>query len=409
MLFHVALFNLILILLPTQLGLHFWPDWAFVLGRRVDYLSPTLYLTDICIIGLLIAWGFANRKIFFRKRRVSHAGIFQAFIVVGFIFLNVYFAANRWAALFAWIKVAELAGLAFYIIRTKPKFSFVIFPLSIGVLYSSIIAIMQFIFQHSLGGIFWFLGERTFTSMTPGIAQIPFCFPGSLNCPLLLRAYATFPHPNVLGGFLAITMPLILVQLFKKRNLFLPLTFILGILALVFTFSRSAWVVGSLSIVYVLFKKKKHAFFFGAVFLCICFALIARTVGLGDESVVVRQQLNAAAASMFYASPIIGNGLGNFLVVLPDHLISRQIYFLQPAHNIYLLLLSQTGIIGFVLLLWILWKALSCHSLCFYRLSLGMILLLGLVDHYFLTLQQGQLLLTIFIALSLIRKKSLNP
>ena len=48
------LFYLLLLLLPTQLGKHFWPTFSYVLGTRVDYLSPTLYLTDIIILFITL-------------------------------------------------------------------------------------------------------------------------------------------------------------------------------------------------------------------------------------------------------------------------------------------------------------------------------------------------------------------
>src|SRR5260221_12343343 len=48
------LFFLILLLLPTQFGRHFWPSFSFVLGQRVDYLTPILYLTDILIVLFVI-------------------------------------------------------------------------------------------------------------------------------------------------------------------------------------------------------------------------------------------------------------------------------------------------------------------------------------------------------------------
>jgi len=387
---HQLLFSLLLVLLPAQLGYHFWPSWALVLGRRIDYLSPTLYFTDILIILLLVFWLFEKRK----KLRVP---LLKIFIFLGFIFINIYFAANRWVAVFAWIKILELVALGIYIVKTKPRFSSVIFPLSVGVFYSSLIASIQFLLQHSIGGIFWLLGERTFSATTPGIAQIPLCFPNKLNCPLLLRAYATFPHPNVLGGFLAILLPLIITQLNNKKKIFYLLTLGFGIIALALTFSRSAWIVAVLGCMYVLLKNKKRLFFPALLFAALTVFFIGNTFGFQDESVVVREQLNTAALSMFRVSPVIGNGLGNFLVRLPDYLVSRTIYFLQPAHNIYLLVLAETGIIGFAIFLWVLWKTVSNNKIII------PILLLGFVDHYFLTLQQGQLLLTIFLSLSLIQ------
>ncbi len=157
--------------------------------------------------------------------------------------------------------------------------------------------------------------------------------------------------------------------------------------------------------VYLIFKNKKKLFIPVLLFAALIIFYIGNTFGFQDESVVVREQLNASAISMFRTSPVIGNGLGNFLVQLPTHLVSRTVYFLQPVHNIYLLLLSETGIIGFAIFLWIVWKAVKTMvpTISFIHVSFCMLLLLGLVDHYTLTLQQGQLLFTIFLSLSLIQ------
>jgi O-antigen ligase len=385
---HKIFFYLLLVLLPTQLGLHFWPDWALVLGRRIDYLSPTAYFTDIIIFFLLVSW-------LFEKHQKIRFFLFKIIFVAGFICANIYFATNKMVALFAWIKILEMIALGFYIVKEKPKLPEIIFPLSVGVLYSSVIAITQFLLQHSIGGLFWFLGERTFSASTPGIARVD--FPSFFK----LRAYATFPHPNVLGGFLAITLPLLVIQLIDKKKIFYFITIILGIIALILTFSRSAWIVFVLGISYIVYRKKKKLFI--PVFLSVLLIalVIGKTFGFQDESVVVREQLSVAALSMARASPVLGTGLGNFLVRLPDYLVSRQIYFLQPVHNIYLLLLSEVGIVGFGFFVLLLKKILSYRV---YRISyVYAILLLGLVDHYFLTLQQGQLLLTIFLSLSLIQ------
>ncbi len=385
---HQLFFTLLLVLLPTQLGYHFWPQWAMVLGRRVDYLSPTFYLTDILIFLLLLFK--------FPKLRITAATLGVLLCIA----INIYFAASPWVAVYTWLKVLEYVLLGLYIVKAKPKFSSVVFYLSIGILYSSVIAISQFFLQRSVGGPLWFLGERTFALDTPGIART------SLWGREMLRPYATFPHPNVLGGFLAITLPLIVTQ-FKKRKIFYSTTLLLGVSALVLTFSRSAWIAAMFGILILSLTKK---FFVPLLaFAAVIIFFIVGSFGLQDESVVVRQQLNASATTMFGQSPIIGKGLGNFLVELPKSLSSREIYFLQPVHNIYLLLLSEIGIVGVGLIGYLVFSLLNHESRIMnneknkkekfiIHYSLFIILLLGFVDHYFLTLQQGQLLLTILLA-----------
>jgi O-antigen ligase len=124
-----------------------------------------------------------------------------------------------------------------------------------------------------------------------------------------------------------------------------------------------------------------------------------------SESVVVRGELNHAAMRIWESTPFVGVGLGNFLVALPSFLPSRIIYFLQPVHSIYLLLLSEIGIVGYgliaVLAVYVLrfvkpvWNSAAFISLC-------ALAALGLVDHYLFTLQQGRLLLVIVISLFLL-------
>lgn len=378
---HQRLFALLIILLPTQLGYHFWPEWAMVLGRRIDYLSPTIYLTDIIILLLLSFWFFEGVPRF--KKSIILSGLF--------IGINIYFSVNQPAALYKWIKVLEFGLLGWYIVKTKPNFPFITFCLSVGILYSSLIAVGQFFFQHSLGGIFWLLGERTFTVDTPGIARV------ALSGQEFLRAYGTFPHPNVLGGFLAVTLPLLLQA---KKSLprrqagkWFYMSFGLGVIALILTFSRSAWFVGLVAMIVILTKRKKSL-----LFISVILVLIAIQINFKEESVVVREQLNNAALSLWQHSPLVGVGLGNFLVRLPEVLASRQIYFLQPVHNIYLLVLAETGIIGFIMVL-----LLLRHTIKKLQIPLIALLLLGFVDHYPLTLQQGQLLFTLVLALGLVQ------
>src|SRR4051812_29891213 len=71
--FSSLLYFLLLLLLPTQLGKHFWPPFAFVHGLRIDYLSPTVYLTDLLLLLAGAVWVLPhlnsrmNQIIFFLK------------------------------------------------------------------------------------------------------------------------------------------------------------------------------------------------------------------------------------------------------------------------------------------------------------------------------------------------------
>lgn len=374
---HQKLFFLLLVLLPTQLGFHFWPQWAYVLGRRVDYLSPTIYLTDIVIVFMFILW-------FVRIKPKIKNNIIPLFV---FIVINIFFAKSQPIAIYKWLKVLEFVALGWYIIKTRPSVSRVTYYLSLGVLYSSILAILQFVFQRSLG--LWVFGERTFTIDTPGIAR------AIVNGKEILRPYATFPHPNVLAGYLTVSLLVIIQytnnQIIKSSNKILYwFSLIFGFIALVLTFSRSAW-IGFLIAMGI--AKKKIFFPLLLVLLIFLFRF-----NVNEESFIIRNDLNSVAIRMWQNKPIFGVGLGNFLVELPKYLVSRDVYFLQPVHNIYLLLLSETGLVGLTLFFWTIWNIIKRKHVII-RYALFTILLLGFVDHYPITLQQGQLILTILLVL----------
>ncbi|KKU82474.1 MAG: O-antigen polymerase family protein [Microgenomates group bacterium GW2011_GWA2_47_8] len=399
---HQRFFWLLLLFLPTQLGLHFWPDWAGVLGRRVDYLAPTVYLTDILALFTVGIYSISNIQYPISKKK------FLFFIpIVLFVVLNIAVSTNHFVAIYKWLKVLEFVALGWYIVKTKPKLSAISFPLAAGVFYSSVLAIVQFFLQHSVGGPLWWLGERTFDVGTPGIARVSLCQWVSVSwtgCPELLRPYATFPHPNVLGGFLAAVLPFIVVSTCQRVSesvkKYFSITFFVGIIALGLTFSRSAILVGGIGILFAFRNKFLSAFVVTSVLVFFIFNSQFSILNSQDESVVVRQQLNVAAVKLWSASPLFGVGLGNFLVRLPEALPTRTIYFLQPVHNIYLLLLAEVGVVGVVGVLWVVWGIIRKQKND-YRLSLIAILLLGLLDHYPLTLQQGQLLLTVLAGMSL--------
>ena len=427
---HRYFFYTLILFLPTQLGYHFWPLWATVLGRRVDYITPTLYATDILIILVVGLWVIEfyirhkfiifNLQFLSRFQWIKQHGII--FLLVIMILGNVFTASNRPAAVYAWIKVVEFILLGWYIVKTKPSIAVITTLLSIGVFYASSLAIVQFFLQHSVGGMMWYMGERTFTAGTPGIARFHLCQPFTESCQLLLRPYAAFPHPNVLGGFLAVALPFIIFNQTKKWTVFKILIIVFGVIALFLTFSRSAWMgmgLGSGVAYLVISQKKKTVLFqktFAPLFILLSTAFLVlfvmfRPAG-SDESVIVRNDLQNAAIMIWKSAPWFGSGLGNFLVRLPDVLVSRQIYFLQPVHNIYLLILSETGIVGFgVFLLFVLrivkYKSFVSNAV-FFMPSLVSIVLIGFADHYFLTLQQGQLLLTVFLALLMAHNRNNN-
>lgn len=379
-----VIFSLLLIFLPTQLGLHFWPSWAIVNGLRLDYFSPTIYLTDVLVIAFIILnFKFQILKEFFKSKITISLFI----VLLGFITLNTCSSISPYVTLYKWLKVLEF-GFLIYFISKRSTSLLSNYPtiLLISIFYVSLLTIWQFLSQSSINGLWYYLGERTFNSLTPGIAN------AFINGQLIMRPYATFSHPNVLGGFLAIVLPLLIIKFPHNSRRYTVPILILGYIALFLSLSRVAILVGLVSTLFIV--RKKYLILFA---LFVLFALFPRYLSLNTETepITVRQQLNTLAIQNWQHSPIIGTGLGT------SPLYSQKLHY-QPTHNIYLMLLSETGLIGLAIFSILIIKLFNPDRIGIkFKIPLISILILGAVDHYWLTQQQTQLLLALIIGIIL--------
>ncbi len=385
------LFFLIVLFLPTQFGRHFWPNFSIVSGLRVDYLSPTLYLTDVLIFALFIFWLLSLREF---KIKFSVV-IFSIFLLTG-----IFLSRVPLVGLFGLLKLAEFSFFGFYTAKNIKQLRPIVLALSLGVIFESLLAIVQYLNHSSIGSVFYFFGERTFNSQTPGIAN------ASLDGSLVLRPYGTFSHPNVLAGYLVVSMSIVLFS--KLSKLVKSVIVLVGIVALFLTLGRTAIIVWSVvGASYVLRKSWKIifvlAFSFGIIFYLSPLHLRFGSLGLVDEAVVSRVALSKAASEMFVDRPIFGVGLNNFLPNLPSYVkASGNVFYIQPVHNVFLLTLAETGIMGLGFFLWFLVKTykriLNKKNLLAFT-ALSAVIVLGFFDHYFLTLQQGQLLFALVLGI----------
>lgn len=391
------LFYLILFLLPANLAKHFPLASSYVSGILVDYLIPTVYLTDILIISLLVIKPIKK--------------IPKAVIIFLLCLLPSIISADSFLpALYKFLKILELSlfGLWTYQHKSIISKTTVIKVISFSVIFQSLLAIGQWLRQGSLFG-YWFFGEQPYNPATPGIDKIIW-FDGSLKIPPL----GTFPHPNVLAGFLVISLTLILYQLFKGpflRSKAGPywIAFIFGLITLFLTFSLSAWLACLLitvpSLLLSIYPKIK-ALMISAGLILIVLSLSLQFSFLAPESSFSRRsQLNKISWQMFLDHPLTGVGLNNFTVSMEKYgYVSAATRFLQPVHNLYLLILSETGLLGLAAFIYLLFSIFKKSSNSVFRFSFFVLIFLGLFDHYFFTLQQGLLLLTLFLVISTLKQ-----
>jgi hypothetical protein len=238
-----------------------------------------------------------------------------------------------------------------------------------------------------------------------------------------LRAYGTFPHPNILGGFALILLlgPIAFFMRREKPNNLALLLLIPGIALLALTFSRSAW-LALIAFSMILIWKSRH---FDRKRLAIMLSIIAisfigtllpyrqlvqarttSTTSHSEEfSFIGRAWLSQEALKMISEHPLTGVGIGSFIIELSRR--AGEGYVIEPVHNILLLAGAELGIPGLLLVialsisfLYHLFKAQNPNAILAGATLTG----LGIIsffDHYLWTLTPGRLMLGLVIGLFL--------
>jgi len=396
------LFQFFLLLLPTQLSLHLWPTQALIFGIRVDYLSPTLYLTDILLFLLFCFW-LKEEKIL-SQLKLSLGNVFLLLLILTFIVINCLLSPIPIISFYKWIKVLEGFVLAVFVKQNYSTIkTLLVWPLLGGLVFTLLLSILQFSFQSTVGGVFSWFGERNFSRSTPGIAVFYF-----LDKPWL-RVYATFPHPNVLAGY-AIVVGLLLQRFASRTQSFIAWAVVLTLLLL--TMSHGAIVACFSVLILGILPKAKSIVV--ARFLCVLIVLLSLLLPLlatsiptfDNQGTRLRQNLLLSSGDLFSQSPILGIGLGSF-IVKQNQISDSNILFseaptfrFQPVHNVIVLLLVEIGLLGVLIMFFGLLRLLKTKEYLFV-FALVVVLITGLVDHYWLTLQQPYLLASIIIGLML--------
>ena len=273
---HIYFFYLFLFSIPFQTRKVFLTEYSFYSGAFTEYATLFIYLSDAFLILALCFWLISsknlNKQVDFNKLRsaISKNQIWTyllLFILV--LFVNVVFKRDYFEiSMFQFLKFIEMILLFLYLSYNLKKPKILINSLYIIVISGFVeatIAIQQFVNQGSIFNNSPILrkvsGESLIGLNISGVAN--FVFDGQR----IMRSYGTFPHPNVLAGFLILSLSMtVYLYLESKRDkmsskcclsdnddtytsncqgIVCSLGWILLILvqcsALLFSFSRSAW------------------------------------------------------------------------------------------------------------------------------------------------------------------------
>lgn len=401
----------------------FFSSDAYKTGAYSDFTSISLYICDLFIISGIRYFITPNKFVKYVNNLMVSILILISFLTLRALFglgpyasLNIYF-------LLKFIEIAIVAYGTFYFLLSSQKNNiwFMRFFVFFGSI-ESILGISQFIKQSSIG--LNKLGENIISPNIDGVAKI------IVNGTKYIRAYGTFPHPNLLSAFLLTTIIFNLWLILKPNNqkwqLLLYLSLFLNIFGLALTFSRASFLAlfGALFITFIsIFWKKlwnrRVALILGFLTFSLVSAFLVLKPFLLTRATVEDQ---ASLERIFYAKigwqivkthPLFGVGLGESVLHMQQYSpIPLQPWQIQPVHNYFLLAATETGIVGVLLLIIIFMLHVKqlLQSLKYGKtgdMELKIILLGTFVgylvlmqfDHYFYTLEQTQLLLWIILGM----------
>ncbi len=371
----------------------------FVPGN--EYQNAFLYASDIALFLLTLFFVFERGRGFF-WRRFYEPEFFLIGLFLATALLSIIFSTTLSLAIYAFIRLffSVLFALAvFSIVQSRKNFERLLAVLAILAVSQSLIGFMQFRNQSDLG--LRSLGEPSLGPLEVGTSKI------EIGGAKLIRAYGTFPHPNVLAAFLLLgllslfhfylhTMRTRDVYFF--RRILISLGIFVVAMGLTLTFSRAAWLIGFLGtlpfIIYGFYKEEKvveavrpradHSisrFWFQdntalppssattlrrqasvrllVILLVVNYFLLAVfgwavfprvQVSTTEPSVVYRLAYNRMGVSLISQHPL-GVGIGNQVIYsVSNNWYQRfgmdQSWQWEPIHNLYLLMASEIGILG---------------------------------------------------------------
>ncbi len=396
-------------------------------GEYYEYGKLSIYLSEIFLlvffIMFIIGWIFWG---------ISKNSIKKSFLF-SFLFLMIcsfayFYAKDEQMFSYSILRLSEAVFLMF--VLSKIKFSTIKIAIAIvfSILIHAILGIYQFFIQYVEPNKYLGISEQVSNYYGPSVLKDV--------SGRFLRAYGGMTHPNVLGGFIVIAILLLLMIFIKKyltmktilKILLWTALFILG-LALVLTFSRSAYIAMFVSIVvltiYFLYKKQFNLIRPFLLILAISFVLnflifnnlvMARIFSpdIARESAgIERIELSKQALVVIKNNVLLGVGLGNYIPYVFSNVNSNlETWQYQPVHNIFLLIFGETGLSGVIVfalifIFYIIERIESKNNESIILLvTMLSILLISLLDHYFITSFSG--LMTLFLVLGIRDEKSLK-
>lgn len=397
-----VLFLLVVFFLPWQTQAIF--TTATVAGEPSSYGVFGIYVVESMIAFAFILRGRQHTTP--QIRRINQA----LFFFLAAAFFSLGFSQVEWVGWFHLVHVVS-AGM-FYLLLTDDRTDLrqVLSLFLLGLITPILLGWFQVL--SGSGPESSLLGVAAKDVNTLGVAVV------ESGDDRLLRAYGTFPHPNVFGGYIAVGIVALawLSRYVRSRQQLIGALLFSGLLGatLIVTFSRSAWLglfVAFLVLLALMLWQRRlpprraiPTMVIGlasvlstlVVFHSEVFSRFDPTSRLEVISIEERASQYQTFGDVFLSSPIMGVGPNAYTFILERLDPSHPIWSYQPIHNVYLLILAELGFTGVLALGYALFTinpfangSVRETGTLFAGTAAILLFTIGLFDHYLWILWPG--------------------
>lgn len=321
-----------------------YPIPLFSIGEaKIRLIDPFIFLA-------LFSWFFSSLRV--RKIRLYSSPIDIAiFLLFSWISLSLIWTPNFPGGVVQIFKI--MMGLAIYflhinIIENKKDFNLILSTWIVMGIFSTIIGFYETVFYGIEAASKLVIVQEGYTKLTRGV-----------------RTSAFFLGPDMLGFVLSISIVLVIIKFLitpsKKWRFFFLSSLPLMFFVIVATFSRSTFLGIFAGAIYLSWRSRK--IFNTFLGISIIGSLLFLVLGIGGFLDILVNRIETffmspavsisdrviswrLATQLFSESPIVGNGIAAFVLAARTADIP-----LQTPHNIYLYVLADFGLIGFMLFL----------------------------------------------------------
>ena len=333
----------------------------FPLNKSIGPGGLVVYTFDVGLICLYGVWLYRAATGRVAAIRISYVEIL-ALALTGWLFISAIGGTDPSNSLNGALYFLRLYLVYLYVannVNNTSAVKWVLVSLLLLAAIQSSMAVLQYLTKTNVGSVSDLVGE------TIGATREVEVVSG-----YLFRARGTLTTDTALSHWFDLLLPFTFSLLLARgidqaTRISLLLLLGIGMVALILTFTRGAWVGSLAGLMAVLVLWLRNRWFnvrnlflvLGLLAIAVTLLLplsglvVARWSGTTDDTLTVRKNLNTAALEMMQQHPIFGIGWDNFAARAPDFGVGfswQREGAIHKAHNLYLAFASEAGLPGLI-------------------------------------------------------------